>query len=128
MIGKIGVVLILIGAIALCLPKIRRTEVDIQIESIPAEELTSGDVLTGTDFTLTDSGVIDLGLTASCDISFSSNSGPSVEFIWDDGKFDIRFDPDKLTESAKVFCEAIEPYINEHIIEKAKELNKEKEK
>lgn len=90
--------------------------------AVPIEELTFGDVPTGTNFFLTDTGSIDLEYITSSDISFGNGFGPSVDFIWDDGKFDIRFDPDKLTESAKVFCEAIGPYINEHILEKAKEL------
>lgn len=62
----------------------------------------------------------DWKITSTPDICFGSD--PSVMFMWENGMFDVVFDPNRLTESAKVFCAAIEPYINEHIIEKAKEL------
>ena len=54
-------------------------------------------------------------------ISFNLND-IEVIFEWKDGKFNIVYDPDKCTESAKAFFECMLPYLNEHIAEKAKHL------
>ncbi len=44
-----------------------------------------------------------------------------------DGLFNIRYNPNDVTEACKTFCKAMELYLNQYIQEKAEELLKEKE-
>ena len=66
-------------------------------------------------------GQVDISHTSPANITFSGD-GPDVNFFWANGKFDVIYDANKLTEAAKVFCEAIGPYLNDYIEEKAKEI------
>ena len=68
--------------------------------------------------------IIDSG-TTSADIMFSGD-GPDVIFNWEDGKFDIIYDANNCTQSAKTFIDCMLPYLNEHIETKAKELIRER--
>ncbi len=77
-------------------------------------EDTTVDIITLEDFT-------------SDNISFTLNN-IEVLFEWKDGKFNVVYDPNKCTESAKTFFDCMLPYLNDAIEEKAKELNLEKER
>lgn len=52
--------------------------------------------------------------------------GVEVVFEWGDGKFNVVYDANNLSQSAAVFFDYIEPYINDHIAEKAEKLAKAK--
>ncbi len=60
--------------------------------------------------------------TTCVNISFSGSEGFGVLFNWEDGKFDVTYDANNCTQSAKTFIDCMLPYLNEHIEEKAKEL------
>ena len=62
----------------------------------------------------------------SADIEFSSDHGPTIEFNWKDGKFDVTYDANDCTQSAKTFFDCMLPYLNDKIELKAKELNERK--
>ncbi len=59
--------------------------------------------------------------TEPVNISFCFN-GIEVLFEWKDSKFNVVYDRENCTESAHTFFVCIEPYLNGHIEEKAKEL------
>ncbi len=81
--------------------------------------------LTITDYGNADAYITDItitGLNTPTNISFESDE-IEVLFEWNDGEFNVVYDEDKCSESAKAFFVCILPYLNEHIEEKAKELN-----
>lgn len=71
---------------------------------------------------LTDDWVDITGWDEPLDISFCIGN-TEVVFTWDDGKFDVIYDPNDLTKAAETFFECIKPYLNEHIEEAAKAIN-----
>ncbi len=56
------------------------------------------------------------------DISFCV-SNVEVIFTWNDGKFDVIYDADDLTNAAETFFKCIKPYLNAHIKDAAERLN-----
>ena len=47
-----------------------------------------------------------------------------ILFEWTDGKFNVVYDPNRCTESAKTFFDCMLPYLNEHIEERARDIAK----
>lgn len=68
-----------------------------------------------------------LWLTEMSDIAFCVGS-VEVVFTWDDGKFDVVYDPNDLTGAANAFFVGMKPYLNAHIRDAAERLNERENK
>ncbi len=126
--------ILLIGVVFMagCLPDKQEGEVSQYLESCWVEIATAPDItfetgaddedplfVVGSNF---DSVLVLSEESFPANIVFSIE-GKEVTFTYTDGKFDIMYNLDDVTESAHVFLEAMKPYLNVYIKDKARLLN-----
>ncbi len=102
-------------------------DVVIKIDDTAPEGLVIIDTDSGGDpnglIWSTDIAVSAWSISECSDITFGYGN-TSVLFEWGDGKFDVVYDANDITGAAEAFFVAMKPYLNAHIKDAAKNLNR----